>query len=121
MADTRRTSGFTVRMTVNRLPDFRRRFPAFVQAAITKATFDTLAQAQTRTPVRTGNLKNSLAAEIGTDGIGVFTGQVFSIVEYAPYVEYGTRAMEAQPYLTPAFEAVADSLERALKAGAAQI
>lgn len=110
-----RTSGFGVKITVNRLPEFRRRFPAFVQAAITKATFDTLAQAQTRVPVRTGLLKNSLAAEVGADGIGVFTGQVYTPVEYAPYVNFGTRYQAAQPFMEPAFETVSRSLIAALQ------
>lgn len=57
-------------------------------------------EAKNAAPVLTGNLRRSIHvtpvdtshALVGTD------------VEYAPYQEYGTRHMAAQPYLTPAVE-----------------
>lgn len=49
----------------------------------------------------TGNLKRSIGLEI-TDG--GFTAEVEPKAEYAGYVEVGTRFMEAQPYLKPAFD-----------------
>jgi HK97 gp10 family phage protein len=30
--------------------------------------------------------------------------EVFTIVEYGPYVEFGTRYMQAQPFFRPAYE-----------------
>ena len=50
-------------------------------------------------PVDTGNLRNSIthAVESGEDAVYVGTN-----VEYAPYVEMGTRHTAAQPFLRPA-------------------
>lgn len=48
-----------------------------------------------------GNLKNSIRTEIRNGGM---TAEVEPTAEYAAYVELGTRHMEAQPYLKPAFE-----------------
>ena len=51
-------------------------------------------------PVDTGNLRNSIThkqADENTEVIG-------TSVEYAPYVELGTRKSKAQPYLRPAAE-----------------
>lgn len=49
----------------------------------------------------TGTLRRSIGLEI-TDG-GMIA-EVEPTAEYAPYVEFGTRFMNAQPYLKPAFE-----------------
>lgn len=54
---------------------------------------------QENAPVDTGNLKRSI--ELGIEDSG-FTAKVSPTAEYAPYIEYGTRFMEAQPYLRPA-------------------
>lgn len=62
---------------------------------ITKLVYDT---PPSPTYVRTGNLRNSItyAFEIGGKGKTVIVG---TPVEYAPYVEYGTRKMVARPFL----------------------
>ena len=52
-------------------------------------------------PVDTGTLKRSIGLEIVDGGL---TAVVEPTVEYAPYVELGTRFMDPQPYLKPAFE-----------------
>lgn len=54
-------------------------------------------------PVRTGRLRSSIQSETDRDG----TLHVFSDVEYAPYVEYGTGDTPAQPYLRPTLISVA--------------
>lgn len=51
-------------------------------------------------PVDTGNLRNSITHEQGGEDFEV----VGTNVEYAPYVEYGTQRMKAQPYIKPAVE-----------------
>jgi len=56
-------------------------------------------EAKLRCPVDTGNLRSSLDHKI--DGKEIIVG---TNVEYAIYVEKGTRRMRAQPYLTPAIE-----------------
>lgn len=51
-------------------------------------------------PTKTGNLKNSIThqrLDENTEVIG-------TNVEYAPYVELGTRKMTARPFLRPAAE-----------------
>lgn len=49
----------------------------------------------------TGNTKRSIQEHISNDGLSVTVGPT---TEYAPYLEYGTRYMEAQPFVRPAFE-----------------
>ena len=48
----------------------------------------------------TGALKESIGLELKDGG---FAAEVEPTKEYAPYVEYGTRLMEAQPYIGPSF------------------
>ena len=50
---------------------------------------------------QTGETKRSIGLEI-TDG--GFTAEVGPETEYSPYLEYGTRFMEAQPFINPPFE-----------------
>ena len=49
----------------------------------------------------TGTTKRSVGLEIKDGGLTAESGPE---TEYAPYVEYGTRFMEAQPFVRPAFE-----------------
>jgi len=65
-------------------------------------------EAQSRAPVKTGRLRNS----IETRTSGNMQVEVVATVEYAAFVEFGTRNQEAQPFLTPAFELVAPRIER---------
>ena len=57
-------------------------------------------KAQRNSPVDTGTLKRSIGLELSTGGL---EAAVAPTAEYAPYVELGTRFMDAQPYLKPAF------------------
>jgi HK97 gp10 family phage protein len=50
----------------------------------------------------TGTTKRSIGLEI-TDG--GFAAEVEPKTEYSPYLEYGTRFMEAQPFVKPGYEA----------------
>ena len=50
--------------------------------------------------VDTGRLRASITLE----RVGNMLYEVFTIVEYAGYVEYGTIYMNAQPYFRPAYE-----------------
>lgn len=47
-----------------------------------------------------GTLKRSIGLDITDGGM---TAEVEPSAEYAAYVEYGTRYMDAQPYLKPAY------------------
>lgn len=48
----------------------------------------------------TGQTKRSITLEIENGG---FDATVGPETEYSPYVEYGTRFMDAQPFVRPAF------------------
>lgn len=50
---------------------------------------------------QTGTTKRSIGLEIQDSG---FTAEVGPTTEYSPYLEYGTRYMEAQPFVRPAYE-----------------
>ncbi|MBR5290163.1 MAG: HK97 gp10 family phage protein [Erysipelotrichaceae bacterium] len=50
---------------------------------------------------QTGTTKRSIGLEIKNSG---FTAEVEPTTEYSPYVEYGTRFMEAQPFVKPGYE-----------------
>ena len=58
-------------------------------------------------PVDTGELISSIDGF--TDGEGV---EVYADADYAPYVEYGTSKMEAQPYFRPAIAAALEIAKR---------
>lgn len=49
---------------------------------------------------QTGDTKRSIKAHMSTDGLSVTVGPT---TEYAPYLEYGTRYMEAQSFVRPAW------------------
>lgn len=53
-------------------------------------------------PWDTGTLRRSITYEPGRDGKGYYV-DVGTNVIYAPFVEFGTRYMRAQPFLRPAF------------------
>lgn len=69
-------------------------------------------KAQRNAPVDTGTLKRSIGLEI-TDGD--MSAEVEPTAEYAPYVELGTRFMEAQPYLKPAFDEQKEKFKKDMK------
>lgn len=50
---------------------------------------------------QTGTTKRSVGLEITDGGFTVESGPT---TEYAPYVEYGTRFMQAQPFIKPALD-----------------
>ena len=53
-------------------------------------------------PVDTGTLYRGIGLDIKDSGM---TAEVEPTADYAPYVEYGTRKMSAQPFMRPAFRA----------------
>lgn len=59
-----------------------------------------------------GTLKRNIDLKITSGGMAA---EVEPTAEYAPYVELGTRFMEAQPYLKPAFEEQAKKFEKDMK------
>ncbi len=69
--------------------------------AVRETAFAIEAQAKANAPVDTGNLRGSIQAEMTGD----LSAQINVGAEYGPYVEFGTRHQNAQPYLVPAAEA----------------
>lgn len=59
----------------------------------------------------TGATKRSITEKVAFSGLSVTVGPT---TEYAPYLEYGTRFMEAQPFVRPAFEEQRRKFERDL-------
>ena len=53
-------------------------------------------QAKAKAPTDTGHLRQSITKDVNKDNATIGTN-----VEYAPYVEFGTRRQKAQPYLLP--------------------
>lgn len=60
-----------------------------------KATKDVQTTAKTNVPVDDGHLRNSISTRVLEDDKGV-EGTVFTNVEYAPYIEFGTGPMGAK-------------------------
>lgn len=63
-------------------------------------------------PYKTGQLKRSITLDIKDKGL---TAVVAPHVNYASYLEYGTRYMSAQPYLHPAFNKQVIQIKKDLK------
>lgn len=70
-----------------------------LKAGITKACLLVEREAKKIVPVKTGTLKRSITHEVD---VARRIGIVGSNVEYAPYVELGTRKWKGKPYLRPA-------------------
>lgn len=73
---------------------------AKVEAACVKSLTEAGKLIETRAkllcPVDTGNLRKSITSEVKD-----LTAEIGTNVDYAPYVEFGTRRSKAQPYLRP--------------------
>ena len=72
---------------------------AELKRALGKACAIVERSAKQKAPKGTGELRNSISSRIEGD-----TGIVFTPLEYAPYVEYGTSKMKEQPFMNPAIE-----------------
>ena len=94
-----------------------------VRTVVRKCGADLQGTAQRKAPVGTpastgipgyvgGTLKRSIGLELSDSGM---TAEVEPTVEYAPYVEYGTRYMKAKPYLKPALEEVEPKFKAKMK------
>ena len=63
-------------------------------------------------PFDTGRLSGSITTD--DFNIGILIMRVGTHVTYAPYVEFGTKHMEARPYLFPAFFAYENDIIKAI-------
>ena len=69
-------------------------------------------KAQRNAPVDTGTLKRGIGLEITDNGM---SAEVNPTADYSAYVELGTRFMEAQPYLKPAFDEQKEKFKKDMK------
>ncbi|MFR7639842.1 MAG: HK97-gp10 family putative phage morphogenesis protein [Allobaculum sp.] len=95
--------------------------PAAIQKIVRVNAAELTEKAQRKAPVSTektnphgahGQLRRSIAVSIEEDGMAAV---VRAGTEYAEYVEKGTRFMEKQPYVKPAFDAQKPQFLRDLK------
>lgn len=89
-----------VDVAYDRLDESQRNAHRGIEGALRDGALETQGEAQRIVPVDTGRLR----ASITTRDSGPLTWEVYTNVEYAPYVEYGTRYMAAQPFARPAYE-----------------
>ena len=97
-------------IVVNHVRGTRAAVEAKIGSAVRKAAFDIEAQAKSRAPVDTGNLRNSINA----NGHGA-EYRVDSPAAYSIFQEFGTRHQPGTPYMVPAAEHVKPALIAALK------
>lgn len=90
----------TVQVVFNNFPKLAAALPREVGIIVKETVLGIEETAKRAVPVDTGKLRASLQGEM----TGPTSGQVGTNIEYAPYVEFGTEKMGAQPYLTPAAE-----------------
>ena len=88
---------------IERLQKAIKRAPALITEELGNAVRDLVllveAEAKKLCPVDTGKLRASITPVIESWA----AGYVGTNTNYAPYVEFGTRKMDAQPFLEPAF------------------
>lgn len=90
--------------------------PSAMKTVVRQNTSEMQRTAKKNCPVDTGNLKRSITMEFENGGL---TGIVRPYMDYAAYVELGTRFMKAQPYMWPALqhqsEIFAEDLKKLVK------
>jgi HK97 gp10 family phage protein len=75
-------------------------------------------EARKRCPVDTGRLRQGIQTDIDTGaGASECVGVLFDDVDYAPFVEFGTRYMRAQPFLRPGMAMAQARYEREMIKG----
>lgn len=130
----------TIDVTFNRFPEIARALPVEADKVVRKTAFDIEGRAKDLAPVDTGALKNSIYVKFGggestynraqvaastmnpESGLlpemarpEAHTATIGPAVEYGIFLEFGTRSMPAQPYMTPAAEAARGAFIAAMK------
>ena len=83
-----------------------------VKRVVRKNGADLQQKAMSLAPVDTGTLQRSIELDIRDGGLSAI---IEPTAEYAAYPEYGTRFMESQPYLKPAFDDQKEKFKRDMK------
>lgn len=84
---------------------------ARIQKAMGEAALLIERRAKEYAPVDTGTLRASIGHVVNRMGRDTVKAVIGSNVEYAPYQEFGTYKMAAQPFLRPALENSRDEIE----------
>jgi len=122
----------------NKFDEFSEQLMKALGQVVRKTAFDVQAHAQSKAPVDTGNLRNSIYTKTsegstypGTAGEHLLADQtgdademtayVAVAANYGIYQELGSTRTPAQPYLGPAVDSVRGSFEQALEAIEGQI
>ena len=90
-----------VEVRVDNRGEFKRGMEAALATALEEIGLTAEGYAKRACPVDTGRLRNSITHIVDEGGKCAVIG---TNVEYAPYVELGTRHQKPQPYLKPAAE-----------------
>lgn len=80
-----------------------------VKQIVKQNTAELTQGAQRKAPVDTGNLRRSITMDLSDGGL---TGKVKPTVDYAPYVEYGTRFSPRQAFMAPSFNRQKEQFKR---------
>lgn len=88
-----------------------------IDKAITESALSMAGIIKARTPVRTGRLRASItaASHLLDSSVKSGEGDVGTNVEYAPYVEYGTKKQKPQPYMRKGAEEALPTVNRIFK------
>ena len=81
-----------------------------INEAIKKSIFDLRANTIPITPIDTGRLRGSFDQTFTN-----LEGRLFPTVDYAIYLETGTRKMRAQPYMKPGVDRTKNQIEQNFK------
>lgn len=100
-----------IRIVYDHIPQVSQELAHEVERTVAAAAREVESAAKRRAPVDTGALRNSIQAWQDTP----YRWHIAPHVEYALYVEYGTRRQRAKPYMTPAAEFVRPRFIAAMK------
>ena len=95
---TIKTKGF--RALVKRLRGLPAKLQVKINEEVAKSTVRVQRDARRSVAVDTGRLRSSIRFDISGDGQ---IGEIFTEVEYAAFIEFGTVNTDARPYLFPAW------------------
>lgn len=103
---------FKIEIKFNHFPQLAEKAHKAVSEIVRKAALDVEGQAKTVVPIDTGALHNSIDVKMEGD----LTAIIGPHTDYAVYVEFGAPKINhrAQPYMTPAAEAVRPAYVQAL-------
>lgn len=93
-------------LTRNRIPQVRAAIAAAAARGVQRAGSYVVDLARQLCPVDTGALRSSIRLEPAQPALRMVVYAGGGRVDYAAYVEYGTSASAAQPFLTPAARAI---------------